>query len=159
MKKSTFIGNFVAWVAVCAVCIAFLAWYHASDAATVEAASHLPHVQLGIILASPFLLYGMGAVLGLLLVRFKRILMGGAARAVCRAFALLALALLALVAVPVLVPSTGDAFLGLSVVVVYVTMAAPILIMVFGFLYALGCAGKDPSKKGPLSRYLPEDDE
>lgn len=159
MRKSTFIGNFVAWVAIAAACIAFLAWYHATDAAAIEAAmADSALVQLGLVLASPVLLYAMGVVLGLLLIWFKRILMGRAARLVCRFFAIAVLVVFALVAVPVLAPETGNAFLGVSVIVVYVTRAAPILIMMFGFLYALGCAGVDATKRGPFAKYLPKDE-
>ena len=159
MKKSTFIGNVVAWAAVAAVCIAFLAWYHTTDAAVVEEAlaSSAP-VQLGVVLASPVLLYAMGVEIGVLLLWFKSILMGRTAKRVYRAVGIAALALLALVAVPVFAPSAQGAFLGISIVVVYVTMAAPILIMMLGFLYALGCAGVDATKRGPFAKYLPKDE-
>ena len=159
MKKSTFIGNFVAWVAIAAVCIAFLAWYHTTDAAVVEAALEgSALVSLGVLLASPVLLFAMGAVIGLLLVWFKDILMGRLAKRACLAASVVALALFVLAAVPVFAPSAGGAFLGISVVVVYVARLAPILVMLFGFLYALGCAGVDASKRGPFDKYLPKDD-
>lgn len=159
MKKSTFIGNFVAWVAIAAVCIAFLAWYHTTDAAVVEAAlDGSALVSLGVLLASPVLLFAMGAVIGLLLVWFKDILMGRLAKRACLAASVVALALFVLAAVPVFAPSAGGAFLGISVVVVYVARLAPILVMLFGFLYALGCAGVDTSKRGPFDKYLPKDD-
>ena len=38
MRKPTFIGNLVAWVAVAAACVAFLAWYHLTDFEVVAAA-------------------------------------------------------------------------------------------------------------------------
>ena len=159
MRKTTFFGNFVAWVAAAAVCIAFLAWYHMSDATAVASAIESSAlVQLGVVLASPVLLFAMGVVIGLLLLWFKKILMGRTAKRACRAAGIAGLALLTLVAVPVLAPSTEGAFLGVSVVVVYVTMAAPILIMMLGFLYALGCAGVDASKRGPFAKYLPADE-
>ena len=159
MKKSTFIGNFVAWVAVAAACIAFLAWYHMTDASVVEAAlDSSALVSLGVLLASPVLLFAMGAVIGLLLVWFKDILMGRLAKRACLAASVVALALFVLAAVPVFAPSAGGAFLGISVVVVYVARLAPILVMLFGFLYALGCAGVDASKRGPFDKYLPKDD-
>lgn len=158
MKKSTFIGNFVAWVAVAAACIAFLAWYHMTDASVVEAAlDGSALVSLGVLLASPVLLFAMGAVIGLLLVWFKDILMGRLAKRACLAASVVALALFVLAAVPVFAPSAGGAFLGISVVVVYVARLAPILVMLFGFLYALGCAGVDTSKRGPFDKYLPKD--
>lgn len=159
MKKSTFIGNVVAWAAVAVVCIAFLAWYHTTDAAVVEEAlASSALVQLGVVLASPVLLYAMGVEIGVLLLWFKDILMGRTAKRACRAAGIVSLALLALVAVPVFAPSAQGAFLGISIVVVYVTMAAPILIMMLGFLYALGCAGVDATKRGLFAKYLPEDE-
>ena len=57
----------------------------------------------------------------------------------------------------ILVPAAEDALLGPAFVVVYVTMVAPLLIMMLGFVYAVGCAGVDKSKRGPFARYLPED--
>lgn len=157
MRKSTFIGNFVVWIVVAAVCIAFLVWYHMTDPDTVLAATESAPVQLGMVLASPLLLYAMGALIGLALVQLKRILMGRTAKVVCRVVGIAALAFVALAAVPVFLPDSGQAFLGPTVIVVYVTMAAPILIMVLGFVYALGCAGTDRSRRGPFAKYLPDD--
>ena len=158
MKKSTFIGNFVAWVAVCAASIAFLAWYHLTDPDTVLAATDSPVVQTGMVLAAPLLLFGMGVIIGLLLLWFKHILMGRGARLACRVVAVLSLVFILLAAVPVVVPAAAESFLGPAVIVVYVTMAAPILIMMLGLAYALGCAGVDTSKRGLFAKYLPDDE-
>ncbi len=150
MRKSTFIGNLVAWVAVAAACVAFLAWHHLTDFEVVAAAiGDSALVQLGVVAASPVLLFAMGVLIGLLLLWFKNILMGRTAKVVCRIVSILVLVTLALVVVPTFAPDTSSSFLGISVVVVYVTRVAPIMIMFFGFLYALGCAGVDRSKKGP----------
>ena len=158
LKKSTFIGNFVAWVVVAAASIAFLAWYHLTDPDTVLAATDSPLVQTGMVLAAPLLLFAMGVVIGLLLLWFKHILMGRGARLACRVVAILSLVFILLAAVPVVVTAAAESFLGPAVIVVYVTMAAPILIMMLGFVYALGCAGVDASKKGPFAKYLPDDE-
>lgn len=158
MKKSTFIGNFVAWVVVAAASIAFLAWYHLTDPDTVLAATDSPLVQTGMVLAAPLLLFAMGVVIGLLLLWFKHILMGRGVRLACRVVAILSLVFILLAAVPVVVPAAAESFLGPAVIVVYVTMAAPILIMMLGFVYALGCAGVDASKRGPFAKYLPDDE-
>ena len=158
LKKSTFIGNFVAWVVVAAASIAFLAWYHLSDPDTVLAATDSPLVQTGMVLAAPLLLFAMGVVIGLLLLWFKHILMGRGARLACRVVAVLSLVFILLAAVPVVVPAAAESFLGPAVIVVYVTMAAPILIMMLGLVYALGCAGVDASKRGPFAKYLPDDE-
>lgn len=158
MKKSTFIGNFVAWVIVAALGIAFLAWYHMTDFEVVSAAiGDSAFVQLGVVLASPLLLYAIGVLIGLLLVWFKRIRMGGVARTVCLVLALLALAFVLLAGVPALAPDTAGTLMIPAVVIVYVTMVAPIMVMFFGFLYALGLAPADASKRGPLSRHLPDE--
>lgn len=158
MKKSTFIGNFAAWVVVAAASVAFLAWYHMTDFEVVSAAiGDSALVQLGVVLASPLLLYAIGALIGLLLVWFKRIRMGRVARTACLVLALLVLAFVLLAAVPALAPDTAGALMIPTVVVVYVTMVAPIMVMFFGFLYALGIAPVDAAKRGPLSRHLPDE--
>lgn len=158
MKKSTFIGNFAAWVVVAAASVAFLAWYHMTDFEVVSAAiGDSALVQLGVVLASPLLLYAIGALIGLLLVWFKRIRMGRVSRTACLVLALLVLAFVLLAAVPALVPDTAGALMIPTVVVVYVTMVAPIMVMFFGFLYALGIAPVDAAKRGPLSRHLPDE--
>lgn len=158
MKKSTFIGNFAGWVVVAAASVAFLAWYHMTDFEVVSAAiGDSALVQLGVVLASPLLLYAIGALIGLLLVWFKRIRMGRVARTVCLVLALLVLAFVLLAAVPALAPDTAGALMIPTVVVVYVTMVAPIMVMFFGFLYALGIAPVDAARRGPLSRHLPDE--
>ncbi|NJE80675.1 hypothetical protein E0L17_04960 [Olsenella sp. SW781] len=158
MKKSTFIGNFAAWVVVAAASVAFLAWYHMTDFEVVSAAiGDSALVQLGVVLASPLLLYAIGALIGLLLVWFKRIRMGRVSRTACLVLALLVLAFVLLAAVPALAPDTAGALMIPTVVVVYVTMVAPIMVMFFGFLYALGIAPVDAAKRGPLSRHLPDE--
>lgn len=158
MKKSTFIGNLVVWLAVAALCCAFLAWYHSSDYLTVaEVVGESPLAQLGVVLAGPLVLYAAGALLGLALVWFKKILLGRAAKRACRAVGVVSLAFLLLAGLPALVPDAGSAVLGTVVVVVYVSMVAPPLVMMLGFAYGVGCAGVDASKRGPLSKYLPDD--
>ncbi|MBM6775106.1 hypothetical protein [Olsenella profusa] len=158
MRKSTFIGNFVAWVVVAAVCIAFLAWYHMSDMTVVaDVLGDSPLAQLGVVLAAPVLLYAIGVILGLMVLWFKKITLGHAFKLLWRVLGIVGLAVLALAAVPLLGGDAAQAFMWASVIVVYVSVAAPILIMVFGFFYALGCAGTDKSRRGPFAKYLPDD--
>ena len=154
MKKSTFIGNLVAWVAVAAACCAFLAWWHLGNG-TPNISD--PLVQLGVVLAAPLLLYAIGVLIGLALMWFKKILVGRVSKRVCRVIGVLALFFVLLAGVPALAPDTGEALMGPAMVVVYVTMAAPLMIMMLGFVYAVGCAGVDTSKRGPFAKYLPED--
>lgn len=154
MKKSTFIGNLVAWVAVAAACCAFLAWWHLGNG-TPNISD--PLVQLGVVLAAPLLLYAIGVLIGLALMWFKKILVGRVSKRVCRVIGVLALFFVLLAGVPALAPDTGEALMGPAMVVVYVTMVAPLMIMMLGFVYAVGCAGVDTSKRGPFAKYLPED--
>ena len=160
MKKSTFLGNFVAWVLIAAACTAFLAWYHMTDFEVVaEAIGGSMAVQLGVILAAPVLVFAIGVVLGLLVLWLKKITVGRAAKVTCRVISILALVCLALAGLPALVPAAQEALLGMVVVVVYVSAVAPILFVVLGFVYAVGCAGVDRRKRGPFAKYLPDDDE
>lgn len=154
MKKSTFIGNLVAWIVVGAACCAFLAWWHLGNG-TPNISD--PMVQLGVVLASPLLLYAIGALLGVALMWFKKILVGRLTKRVCRVVGILALAFVLLTGLPALVPATEEALMGPVMVVVYVTLVAPLMIMMFGFVYAIGCAGVDASKRGPFAKYLPDD--
>lgn len=158
MRKSTFIGNLVAWLVVGVACVAFLVWYNTTDAEVVLEATESVPVQVGMVLASPLLLFAIGALLGLLLVRLKRILLGRGARRACRVVAVLALALVLVAALPAVVPAAAESLLFAAVIVVYVTMAAPVLLIILGFVYGLGCAGVDPDKRGPFAKYLPDDD-
>lgn len=158
MRKSTFVGNLVAWLVVAAVCAAFLAWYHVSDLDVVSAAiGSSALVQLGVVLGGPVLMYAIGVVLGLLLLWFKKISLGRGFKLLWRVLGLAGLAVIALAAVPLLGGDAATAFMWASVIVVYVSVVAPVLIMVLGFLYALGCAGTDRAKRGPFAKYLPDD--
>lgn len=159
MKKSTFLGNLVAWVAVAAACAAFLAWYHLADFQSVAAViGDFAPAQLGVILAAPLLLFAVGVVLGLLVLWFKRVLVGRATKVACRAVSVVALACLGLAGLPALLEPAGGPLLGMVVVVVYVSMVAPVIFVLLGFAYAVGCAGVDRSRRGPLSKYLPDDE-
>ena len=155
MKKSL-IANLILWIAIAAAMVAFLAWYHLAggDAAATGEAGPL---MLGTVLAAPVLLYAMGAVIGLLLIMFKDVQMGRTAKRISLACGLLALAFILAGGLPALAPgATGE--LAASIVIVhYVTAAAPILIMMFGFLYALGFAPTDTSRRSRFAKYLPKD--
>ena len=158
MKKSTFVGNFVAAVLVAAAAIAFLAWYHMSDFEAVSAAiGDSALVQMGIVVASPLLLYAIGVVLGLMILWFKKITLGRGFKVLWRVLGILGLAVIALSVVPLFAPATTSGLMWASVIVVYVTMVAPIMIVMFGFFYALGCAGVTEGKHGPFAKYLPDD--
>lgn len=158
MKKSTFLGNLIAWLVVGAACGAFLAWYNLADADVVLEATELTAVQAAMVLSSPLLLFAIGVLLGLLLVRLRRALLRRGTRTVCRVVAGLVLAIVLLAVVPALVPSAPGAFLVPTMIVVVVTMVAPFAFSLAGIAYALGCAGVDPNRRGRIARDLPEDE-
>lgn len=147
MKKTTFVGNLAAWVAVGVVCCAFLGWWHLSDGIPSVQSSA---VQLGVVLAAPLLLYAIGAIIGLAVLWFKKILVSRITKRVCRVISIAVLAFVLAAGLPALIPATGEALLGPAVVVVYVAMAAPLLLVVLGVVYAVGCAGaNEPRKSEP----------
>lgn len=157
MKRPAVLINLIVWVAIGIGATAYLAWYHLGGAATAatEAAGGL---ELALrVVSAPLLLYAIGAVMGLLLVIFKKITMGGTARTVCRIAGIACLVLVFVTALPSLFPGAAADLIAPTIVVVYVTSAAPIMIMMFGFLYALGLAPKDKTRRGPFAKYLPDD--
>lgn len=158
MKKTTFYGNLTAWALVVAACAAFLAWYHTSDLETVAAAiGGSPLVQLGVIASAPLLLFGIGALVGLALVRVKKIALRRGFKRLWRAVGVLGLLVLVVAVLPLVAPGMTGALMWASIVVVYVSMTAPVLIVMLGFAYALGCAGVDLTRRGVLDEYLPDD--
>lgn len=156
MKKNVLIANVAVWGILMAVCIAFQAWYRTGEVtSTYYAVQGSPILQVMLVVSGPILLFALGALLGLPFVWFKKIQLGRGVRRVLRVISVLFLACVAMVIVPMLFQVTLTAPV---VVVVYLSMAAPAVIVILGFLYALGLADIDPSKKSPLAKYLPEDD-
>lgn len=141
MRKTTFIANFVAWVVLAVACTAFLAWYHLSGTVAVAEVLDMAIVQVGIVAAAPVLLYAIGVVLGLLLVRFRGITFRPGAKRALRAVGLVGLALIVLGVLPYFVQGLQGALMWASAIVVVASMTAPLLLSAFGFAYALGCAG------------------
>ena len=99
--------------------------------------------------------YAAVSLLGLLFVGLKKIKLGRGARNALRVVSVLFLAVLVLSLVPMLF---GIELTAPVVIVVYLGMAAPAVIVILGFLYAMGLAEVDPSKKGPFAKYLPDDE-
>lgn len=157
MKKNTFVANTVVWALLLAGCATFQAWYRTGDVTdTYYAVQGSQFLQVMLVTSGPILLFAIGAILGLLFVWFKKVQLGRGVRMTMRVVAVAFLACLALVLVPMLFGATLTVPV---VIVVYLAMAAPAVIVIFGFLYALGLAGIDPTKKGPFAKYLPDDDQ
>lgn len=157
MKRPALIINLVIWMVIAIGATAFLAWYHLAGAAAGAAEATSGLVPVLRVATAPFLLYALGVIMGLLLVVFKKISMGGAARMACRIAGIAALAVILVTTLPSLIPGTAADLIAPAIVVVYVASAAPIMIMMFGFLYALGLAPKDTTRRGPFAKYLPDD--
>lgn len=145
MKKLTFIGNLAAFLLVFVVCAGFLAWWHLGGGSASVAS---PIVQLGVILAAPFLVYALGAILGLIYLWVRGTTFRRVTKIICRVLGVATLAFMLLAIFPVFFPEFGDALLGPVQVVVIIAMAAPILFVVLGVVYAIGCAGVTPAASG-----------
>lgn len=157
MKKNVLIANAVVWGILLAACVAFQVWYRSGEVIdTYYTVMGSTALQLMAVNSGPILLYAIGALLGMLFVGLKKVRLGRGARNALRVVSVLFLA--------VLVLSMATTLFGINIaapviIVVYLGMVAPAVIVILGFLYALGLAEIDPTKKGPLAKYLPEDDE
>lgn len=157
MRKNARIANLIVWGVLLATCIAFQVWYRTGDvSSTYHAVQASTFLQVMVVISGPTLLFAIGALLGILFVWIKKIQLGRGVRTTFRVIAALFLACVVLAFVPMLFGATLTVPV---VVVVYLSMAAPAVIVILGFLYALGLAELDPTKKGPFAKYLPEDDE
>lgn len=158
MKKTTFFGNLVVWGVLVVLCTAFQVWYRGADAeAAWEVISSSTLAQGALIFTGPVLAYGIGVLAALLFVWFRKILISPVARTALRVTSAVFILLVALAIVPVFAPDMASAFMLPTAVVVYFALAAPIVIVLLGILYGIGLAGVDKTRKGRLSKYLPED--
>lgn len=157
MKKNVLIANAVVWAILLAGCVAFQVWYRSGEVIdTYYAVMGSAFLQVMAVESGPVILFAVGALLGLLFVGLKKIKLGRGARNALRVVSVLFLAVLVLSPVPMLF---GIGPTAPVVIVVYLGMAAPAVIVILGFLYAMGLAEVDPSKKGPFAKCLPDDDE
>ena len=156
MKKNVLIANAVVWAILLAGCAAFQAWYRSGEVIdTYYAVMGSTFLQVMAVESAPVTLFAVGALLGLLFVGLKKIKLGRGARNALRVVSVLFLAVLVLSLVPMLF---GIELTAPVVIVVYLGMAAPAVIVILGFLYAMGLSEVDPSKKGPFAKYLPDDE-
>lgn len=156
MKTYTFLGNVIVWGAIGIASTAFLAWYHLAGGAAGAAAGGTV-MQVAMMLASPLLLFAIGAVLGLIIIYTKKIEIRRISRTLARIAAIIWIACMAIAAVPVVAPATADIFALPLALVVYSTTLAPFFVMMFGFFYALGVAPVDKKRRSKLDKYLPDD--
>lgn len=140
MQKSTFLGNFIFWLVMAAISIAFLAWYNLGGGAPADISQATPMQQVGMVISAPILLYAIGAIIGLIVVYLKRIHVTNTTKTMCFIPATLVLALFIAAAAPVLSFGTQDGLAITTVIVVYVASMAPLMFVMFGALYAVGIA-------------------
>ena len=140
MQKSTFLGNFIFWLVMAAISIAFLAWYNLGGGAPADISHATPMQQVGMVISAPILLYAIGAIIGLIVVYLKRIHVTNTTKTMCFIPATLVLALFIAAAAPVLSFGTQDGLAITTVIVVYAASMAPLMFVMFGALYAVGIA-------------------
>lgn len=140
MQKSTFLGNFIFWLVMAAISIAFLAWYNLGGGAPADISQAPPMQQVGMVISAPILLYAIGAIIGLIVVYLKRIHVTNTTKTMCFIPATLVLALFIAAAAPVLSFGTQDGLAITTVIVVYAASMAPLMFVMFGALYAVGIA-------------------
>lgn len=140
MQKSTFLGNFIFWLVMAAISIAFLAWYNLGGGAPADISQATPMQQVGMVISAPILLYAIGTIIGLIVVYLKRIHVTNTTKTMCFIPATLVLALFIAAAAPVLSFGTQDGLAITTVIVVYAASMAPFMFVMFGALYAVGIA-------------------
>lgn len=146
MKKSTLIANLCVWGLLLAISIAFQVWYRTAQAIEESYTSSLPY-QEGILHSGPVIMMGIGVIAALIFVQLKGIVLKRGARRACRLVGLLFIALLAVSAVSV--PAFAQGIPLTAFVVVGISYGAPVLYVIAGVLYGLGCAPLDPNQPKP----------
>lgn len=156
MKKSAFVANMVIWVVACLAGGGFLAWYRTvgMDEA-IKAIEASIVLQAGVVYAAPLLLFGLGAIAGVLVAWVKRVKLVRWARTMLRVIGILFLALLVFPLVAMAVPSLAQLATWPLAIVVYVSLSMPPIIALIGFAYGMGFAGLDTSKPRLMEKYLP----
>ena len=156
MKKSAFVANMVIWVVVCLACGGFLAWYRTvgMDEA-VKAISASPVLQGAVVYAAPLLLFGLGAIAGVLVAWVKKVELVRWARTMLRVIGIVFLVLLLAPILALAVQSLSAVVTLPLAIVVYVALSMPAIIALIGFAYGMGFAGVDASKPRLMEKYLP----
>ena len=141
MRKSVFVANVVVWAVVALVSAVFLVWYRSLGSDEVlRLLGVSAAMQFAMIYAGPLLYFGLGALGGAVVVWRKRVRLARWARAVLRAIGALFLLLLVVPLVTAVVP--------LLAVLLYLSLSAPVVIVLVGFAYGLGLAGTTGSGEG-----------
>ena len=140
MKKTTFIGNLVAWSIVSVLCVVFLAW---SASMGGEFGDNTALLALSVY-ARPVGAFSVAALLSTLLVRKFDLKIGARMRIAWRVLGLVPT--VAFLLSPVLIPVLPHGIAAIFAVVLLASMTIPLIFLLFGLFYGLSLAGVRPDE-------------
>lgn len=140
MKKTTFIGNLVAWSIVSVLCIVFLAW---SASMGGEFGDNTALLALSVY-ARPVGAFSVAALLTTLLVRKFDLKIGARMRIAWRVLGLVPT--VAFLLSPVLIPVLPHGIAAIFAVVLLASMTIPLIFLLFDLFYGLSLAGVRPDE-------------
>lgn len=140
MKKTTFIGNLVAWSIVSVLCVVFLAW---SASMGGEFGDNTALLALSVY-ARPVGAFSVAALLTSLLVKKFNLEIGARMRIAWRVLGLAPT--VAFLLSPVLIPVLPHGIAAIFAVVLLASMTIPLIFLLFGLFYGLSLAGIRPEE-------------
>ena len=140
MKKTTFVGNLVAWGAVSVLCVVFLAW---SASLGGEFGDNTALLALSVY-ARPVGAFSVAALLTTLLVKKFNLELGARMRVAWRVLGLAPT--IAFLLSPVLIPVLPNGVATIFAVVLLASMTIPLIFLLFGLFYRLSLAGVRPEE-------------
>lgn len=140
MKKTTFIGNLVAWSIVSVLCVVFLAW---SASMGGEFGDNTALLALSVY-ARPVGAFSVAALLTTLLVKKFDLKIGARMRIAWRVLGLVPT--VAFLLSPVLIPVLPHGIAAIFAVVLLASMTIPLIFLLFGLFYGLSLAGIRPDE-------------
>lgn len=140
MKKTTFIGNLVAWSIVSVLCVVFLAW---SASMGGEFGDNTALLALSVY-ARPVGAFSVAALLTTLLVKKFDLKIGARMRIAWRVLGLVPT--VAFLLSPVLIPVLPHGIAAIFAVVLLASMTIPLIFLLFGLFYGLSLAGVRPDE-------------
>lgn len=142
MKKTTFVGNLVAWGAVSVLCVVFLAW---SASLGGEFGDNTALLALSVY-ARPVGAFSVAALLTTLLVKKFNLELGARMRVAWRVLGLAPT--IAFLLSPVLIPVLPNGVATIFAVMLLASMTIPLIFLLFGLFYGLSLAGVRPEEDG-----------
>lgn len=140
MKKTTFVGNLVAWGAVSVLCVVFLAW---SASLGGEFGDNTALLALSVY-ARPVGAFSIAALLTTLLVKKFNLELGARMRVAWRVLGLAPT--IAFLLSPVLIPVLPNGVATIFAVMLLASMTIPLIFLLFGLFYGLSLAGVRPEE-------------